>query len=890
MPAILTVFESKPARLRMPVETTDQFVDKLKQSEIASEEVIALWLERAGDHDQPVKLAKSLIKLDFLTAWQGKFLLSGRHRLKYDNYLLVNRIKSNSIGDQFVAKHLKLGQRVRILFLAKELSKKLEQRQSVLRLAASASEFNHSNLEHLHTIDRIGGRYLIVTDFDDASSLDDPETLAVLEPGEIPKIMSQFSAAMVASHSNGLSHGALAEPDLQYDSAGDLKVQNLISSFLVHNLADDYVSPVCHAEADTTAIVKTGQRLLKRFSDRCSHHEELQRILGDLASGSIGLADASAAFAALRTDAAAVHVANSRGSANEESGQPSSDQTQFPDQPQALERTEPHTAEQPARFWSNRWLLVAASAGLLVAVSFGLYAAGMFNSSPRYAGQANYERVGDEELPTLATKPETDAVNGNSSLDGNSPFPEKTKVDSPANSESLPGLSDLDPSDLAVNLETDSGAAGTGEELPQSPDDTDTGLPDVGTTSETGEPMADEAIPQDESTNSILNSFKSLTGSTETSTDTPPKQSTKKTDAEQPEKLATDTTDVTEFTETKASSGSATSEKVKFPSSVKLPDTSSADAVGLVQFNTSTLDLELIADGNVSKSNVQFEMVGDQDSGWQITSVSTKSAESRNVARLQWNNQELQFGWDTAAADSPTAGFLANCILKSKSDSGIHFISLRKPVPISDFVLDRAEGRVRVEIEGLNFLPKTAYAELHELDEEEFGATFTLEDQADRKFGRRTPFELQFRDLPEYQMLHLALTADLKNRSRVEAKLRVRLVPGQKAELADSKTVDEAKVALEQQIEDLKSQVVYLGRPIAEIRAEQNLSKQQFSDKIRNQRKKEIEEFLKLAEGRSEEFRKILTQIEPFYAQPIPVSVYFEIGGRRVVLATSVLK
>ena len=166
-----------------------------------------------------------------------------------------------------------------------------------------------------------------------------------------------------------------------------------------------------------------------------------------------------------------------------------------------------------------------------------------------------------------------------------------------------------------------------------------------------------------------------------------------------------------------------------------------------------------------------------------------------------------------------------------------------------------------------------------------------ISDDSDvRTFSSKNPLQIHFRELPEYQMIFLSLESNLKNRSRLEAELQIQLNPAQKPVVADQKTTDQAKQYLQEQIDHAKAGIEYLGKPIAEIRAERNLSSQQFSNDIRNAQKNELKKHLELCEGRAEQFREILTQLEPFFQKPIPVSIYFEVQGQRVVLATTVFE
>ena len=179
---------------------------------------------------------------------------------------------------------------------------------------------------------------------------------------------------------------------------------------------------------------------------------------------------------------------------------------------------------------------------------------------------------------------------------------------------------------------------------------------------------------------------------------------------------------------------------------------------------------------------------------------------------------------------------------------------------------------------------------MHELDEKTFGNIYFNEGRQDLIFARKNPLYVHFRDLPEYRMIFVRLSAEIKKRSWLESELQIQLEPNQKPLVAGQQTLDDAKVYLEQQVANTKARIDYLGKPIDDIRAEQNLTAEQYSDADRNGEKKQLEAFKALTENRSKELREILIQLEPLFEKPLPVSIYFEVDGRRVVLATTVLE
>ena len=830
----------------MPVENSNQFIELLKKSEIASPEIIALWLDRATDQSSPTKIAKSLIKNEFLTQWQAKFLLSGRHKFKFGNYILQERIKSNDIGDYFVAKHEKLNQLVDILFLSKKLSRKLNDRKDVLRLAASAADIVHPGLEHLHTIELHSGRYLVVTDHSKIPSLDEPDNLTRLTADDLLQILIQTSHAVSAAHENGLAHGALTEQDLLYGDEKKINLKNIVASYLVHNLTDDYTGPVSKVDEDAAAITKIGNRLLRRLGESYESADQLKSILENLGQRKVSILDTAQSIAAL------AGTSDSNLSDSRPSAEPNSTTLAKKENKKTKKQTDAEES-QPTNRMLVYGLPVIAVLGLL-AIGYFLFTSDWSNltgSSDQQASSKEHQikpvKIESSELPSLTPE------NGGPP---NPQLPEEASTNGAKQQEKPQDTSHLDTT-MQELLAANDAEDDSGENVEQSDAERDSAQ---AANKEENKKSAD-------SSDSILNSFENI-------------QSTaKKDEAGENGKNAEVASEAPPKVET------ALPEYITLP----IPNNTAPIKVGIL--SEASTQLSLVCDTNISKSKSVFQISGSEDSGWEVNYVPNGKDEPQLVANLKVAENNLNFAWAANAAEMPNAPYLKNCVLQIKSGGTTHYVNLRSPVIISNFVFDRTNPQIRIEdIEGLDFLPRNPIVEMHELDEKTFGNIYFNEGRQDLIFARKNPLYVHFRDLPEYRMIFVRLSAEIKKRSWLESELQIQLEPNQKPLVAGQQTLDDAKVYLEQQVANTKARIDYLGKPIDDIRAEQNLTAEQYSDADRNGEKKQLEAFKALTENRSKELREILIQLEPLFEKPLPVSIYFEVDGRRVVLATTVLE
>ena len=325
------------------------------------------------------------------------------------------------------------------------------------------------------------------------------------------------------------------------------------------------------------------------------------------------------------------------------------------------------------------------------------------------------------------------------------------------------------------------------------------------------------------------------------------------------------------------------------PTSIDLPDVTQTNPVALASLSAERIDLELISDANTSKSKSFFELKGNQAFDWSVDLRRGKNSSPVSVGTISVDDDNLlKFSWSPEAANQNEAPFLANSILKVSDGLSSTQVNLRKPIAIKGFQLSPEDPQVRIDLKELKFLPYNAKAELMSLDEKEYGAVY-LGEREDSTFTQKSPMLLNFRELPEYQLLFLWLAADLKKRPRLEASLQLQINPSRRSRLATEKSVEAAKKFLDNSMFEVKQNHDYLKTvKIDEHRKRYNLSKERYKDEQRRADVKQLKEQLDLSENRFKAFREIQTQLESFYNKPLPVTVYFDVQDQRVVLATTV--
>ena len=106
----------------MSVSNSASFLDLLRKSEVIDADTLERMEPELADEAEPMAMASRLVRDGWLTNWQAKFLLSGRHRLRVGKYFLLDRIAQDRLGDRFLGVHHHLDRKVDLQILPAGLS------------------------------------------------------------------------------------------------------------------------------------------------------------------------------------------------------------------------------------------------------------------------------------------------------------------------------------------------------------------------------------------------------------------------------------------------------------------------------------------------------------------------------------------------------------------------------------------------------------------------------------------------------------------------------------------------------------------------------------------------------------------------------------------------
>lgn len=268
----------------MSIDSKDDFIASIKKSGVIEPDRLKEWLG-TSQANTPKDLAKGLVRDQLLTKWQAKYLMSGRSRLDIGSYRLLQRNSRDELGDRFLAMHTSLARKVDLQVLPADVTKDESRCKSFLNKASQVGKLDHKNLVHVYDIDQEGGRYFLVTEYVEATGVDQlPRTK--LKAPDVAKIISDALTGIEYAHANDVIHGDLTQADLLMVKDDCIKIQNLAVSPL-------RASRESNATDDFKALRIIGIELLKQLpqSNRCDNYKKIGKLFVDFKPGEPDAAD-----------------------------------------------------------------------------------------------------------------------------------------------------------------------------------------------------------------------------------------------------------------------------------------------------------------------------------------------------------------------------------------------------------------------------------------------------------------------------------------------------------------------------------------------------------------------------------------------------------------------
>lgn len=159
----------------MSAVAVDIFLTHLSRSNLLAPEQIEEVrgeVERAAGGLPSEGVARRLVKRGWLTPWQARMLLAGRHAFFLGRYKLLDQIGQGGMGAVFKAQHAALGRIVAVKMMAKNLTKDAGAVARFHREIQAAAALNHPHIVIAYDADFAHGTHFLVMEYVDGEDLD----------------------------------------------------------------------------------------------------------------------------------------------------------------------------------------------------------------------------------------------------------------------------------------------------------------------------------------------------------------------------------------------------------------------------------------------------------------------------------------------------------------------------------------------------------------------------------------------------------------------------------------------------------------------------------------------------------------------------------------------
>ena len=169
------------------------------------------------------------------------------------HYRILTKIGEGGMGEVYLAQDTKLGRKVALKFLSRDVITNPERLHRFMREAQATSALNHPNIITIHEVGRSDDTHFIVTEFVEGETLRRKLMNTRLEINEILEIATQVASALDAAHQTGVTHRDIKPENIMVRADGLVKILD----FGLAKLSSPSDSEPAEHDASTRILVKT---------------------------------------------------------------------------------------------------------------------------------------------------------------------------------------------------------------------------------------------------------------------------------------------------------------------------------------------------------------------------------------------------------------------------------------------------------------------------------------------------------------------------------------------------------------------------------------------------------------------------------------------------------
>ena len=217
----------------MPLDTVDSLVDALRTKPILRpDQVQELLTKHVPAHQDTQALARTLIRLRWITIYQAKKLVSGKaDELVVGQYLILDKLGEGGKGRVYKAIQLRLNRPVALKVVRNSLLNNETALRRFRREVRSAGQLNHPNIVRVFDADQVGNRHFLAMEYIDGVDLGK----LVKDRGPLPIAMAcsyvrQAAIGLQHAHDRSMIHRDVKPANLLVgvNEKGEYAVRNVV--------------------------------------------------------------------------------------------------------------------------------------------------------------------------------------------------------------------------------------------------------------------------------------------------------------------------------------------------------------------------------------------------------------------------------------------------------------------------------------------------------------------------------------------------------------------------------------------------------------------------------------------------------------------------------------
>jgi serine/threonine protein kinase/tetratricopeptide (TPR) repeat protein len=169
------------------------------------------------------------------------------------SYKIISALGAGGMGEVYLAQDTRLGRKVAIKVLPRDVITNPERVHRFEREAQAASALNQPNIITIHEIGSCGDTHFIVTEFIEGETLRRKLQQTRLEIEETLEIASQIASALDAAHRSGITHRDIKPENIMVREDGLVKILD----FGLAKLTEPTESEPAENDASTRMLMKT---------------------------------------------------------------------------------------------------------------------------------------------------------------------------------------------------------------------------------------------------------------------------------------------------------------------------------------------------------------------------------------------------------------------------------------------------------------------------------------------------------------------------------------------------------------------------------------------------------------------------------------------------------